>query len=670
MPRWWEEGRYRLVQLNLRESDASLDVPGTIAWLREIDANVLMIGMGGIRSFYPAAQPSQLPAAGLDGDLFGRLLAAAHSAGIRVIARFDFSKLDRSCLAAHPDWFVLTPAGGRAFYGTTAATCVNGGYQQEEIFAVLADALERYPVDGIFFNMFGYQTHDYDGRWFGACRCAGCLDRVRGRYGAELPQPGPDEAPDPRLVAFRRETVRELLERIQALVRRIRPEAAVCTYARHGVDLVRDEANSAVDRAWPRFLESARRHSERIRWSWPGRYASNCAINAVDIPYRYQGVDPAETRLRLLQALASGASLDWCIIGAPQSYPDPRVFDDIRAIFSYHRRNAPRLDRILENLWQPRLALVDPGDCGDGDSERAFRGWYRALREAHRPFRIIEAAALDERDTAILDGVALLILPDLLRTPAAIPAHAAAGGRLLATGRSLLDRPDLLHDICGATAGETAVRTRGSYVTAPAPSDAARWLYVDGPLRCLEPSAAAASFCFWSGPGVYGPPELCANYDAFRRPPHGPATVTLLPGRGAALGWCPDRLYDRDGYRPQAQLLLSLVDRLLADLPRDCPLLAGPDLPPEVALSVAALAPGHWLCQLVNLGGWNGQSCHDAPRLAPVSLLVPEHRVSRLLDCGNPWSAENGLRLAADGRRIWIEGLHRHAMFELWLEPV
>ena len=44
--------------------------------------------------------------------------------------------------------------------GTTAST-----------LEILTDALELYPVDGLFFNMFGNPSTDYSGRSVGPCQC-------------------------------------------------------------------------------------------------------------------------------------------------------------------------------------------------------------------------------------------------------------------------------------------------------------------------------------------------------------------------------------------------------------------------------------------------------------------------------------------------------------------
>ena len=47
-------------------------------------------------------------------------------------------------------------AGGQpAIYNGLYSTCINGNYYREHALTILAEALDRYEVDGLFFNMFG-----------------------------------------------------------------------------------------------------------------------------------------------------------------------------------------------------------------------------------------------------------------------------------------------------------------------------------------------------------------------------------------------------------------------------------------------------------------------------------------------------------------------------------
>ena len=45
--------------------------------------------------------------------------------------------------------------GEPAIYNGLYSTCINGDYYRRHALTILTEALERYEVDGLFFNMFG-----------------------------------------------------------------------------------------------------------------------------------------------------------------------------------------------------------------------------------------------------------------------------------------------------------------------------------------------------------------------------------------------------------------------------------------------------------------------------------------------------------------------------------
>lgn len=60
-PKWWMDEPIRLVQTNLRETDASLDPARLARQLSEFPANALLFGMGGIVAYYPPKSRSIIP---------------------------------------------------------------------------------------------------------------------------------------------------------------------------------------------------------------------------------------------------------------------------------------------------------------------------------------------------------------------------------------------------------------------------------------------------------------------------------------------------------------------------------------------------------------------------------------------------------------------------------
>ena len=126
-------------------------------------------------------------------------------------------------------------------YNDTAAACVNGPYQQECSLQILEEVISNYPVDGVFFNMFGYQTRDYSGRYVGICQCESCRKRFA-LYSGGMELPTQENEEDPvyrKYQEFRKFTTQDLLEKIYRKVKELNPETAVCTYSSRHVDLVR-----------------------------------------------------------------------------------------------------------------------------------------------------------------------------------------------------------------------------------------------------------------------------------------------------------------------------------------------------------------------------------------------------------------------------------------------
>lgn len=174
---WWMEKPYRMVQNNLRDIDGAMDVDYEVVMLKKLGANVVQVGCGGISAYGPSQLACQRPTPYLQGDKFGEIVEKCHAAGIRVIARFDISKVHKDYLQTNPDWFTRRADGDPAYFEDCAAVCVNGAYQQERILDVLREAMTNYSLDGIFFNIPGYPTTDYDGNYVGICQCENCKRR-------------------------------------------------------------------------------------------------------------------------------------------------------------------------------------------------------------------------------------------------------------------------------------------------------------------------------------------------------------------------------------------------------------------------------------------------------------------------------------------------------------
>ena len=54
---WWNRAPYRLVQTNLREIDATMDVDAYVQSMVDANANIVLINVGGIVANYPTKLP-------------------------------------------------------------------------------------------------------------------------------------------------------------------------------------------------------------------------------------------------------------------------------------------------------------------------------------------------------------------------------------------------------------------------------------------------------------------------------------------------------------------------------------------------------------------------------------------------------------------------------------
>jgi len=291
MTPWWLQKPMRMIQTNLREIDAKLDLDAYIHSLKEFSANVVLFNVGGIMANYPTDLVYHYRNPYLQDDLVGKVLERVHQDGMRFLARFDFSKLNEAYAEQHPEWLYRSVKGKQINYNGQMHTCINGYYQQEYALEILTEALDRYPVDGVFFNMIGYVTSDYDHVYHGICQCQNCQQRFDEMY--SLPLPVVEDTKDPTFIKyqdFKRVTSRLLFHRIHDLVKGKNPDAAICTYTHEGTDIYRHESNSGIERPQPEWVYSASENVKQVLGSWENMGIANAAVHFIDLPYRHAAV--------------------------------------------------------------------------------------------------------------------------------------------------------------------------------------------------------------------------------------------------------------------------------------------------------------------------------------------------------------------------------------------
>ena len=245
---WWKQEPIRFLQTNLSENDSTVDPQTLVGAVADFGANTFLMNMGGIVAQYPTRVPFHYASAFLPRgrDLFGDVVREAHARRIRVVGRFDLSKTQKAVFDAHPEWFFRRADGQPVIYNGLYSTCINGDYYREHALTILTEALERYEVDGLFFNMFGNPTTDYSGVATGPCHCQACETRYRARFGRPVPS-----AADADYRSFMSDSSREVAATIAELIHRKRPNAAFLTYIRDHTDGIISESNTAVTRPLP-----------------------------------------------------------------------------------------------------------------------------------------------------------------------------------------------------------------------------------------------------------------------------------------------------------------------------------------------------------------------------------------------------------------------------------
>jgi hypothetical protein len=539
--RWWMDDPVRLIQTNLRETDTALDAAKLVQQLDEFPANALLIGLGGIVAHYPTDlefhyRSPHLPAG---HDMFGEVLREAHARGIRVIGRFDLSKSQKAVYDAHPEWFFKKASGEAVFYNGLYSTCINAGYYRDYAMKILTEALERYEVDGLFFNMFGNPRSDYSGNPIGLCHCDSCRRRFRDRYGRDIP-----ERPDADYDRFMEDSREEVAKAIGALIHKIRPNAAFCTYMQDYVDVIMSESNTAVSRPLPMWPYSASDNVSRARNSQPDKMAFSLSIGFVDIPYRFVTVPGPEIELRQYQNMAHGAGPTFVALGTLDQQ-DRGGLLAARPAFQWHKDHE---DLYVKQQSAARVLLLYDG----GNS---YRGLFRLLSEQHIPFAASQNFDWITKRPREFD---LVVSPH--GVPAELEPYIQNGGRVLAAGAV---EP-------GIDLGKIVRRwteTRSSYFRVhdhflfPSLKNT-ELVFLDGNYLEMEPQGKPLLTLI--PPSMFGPPEkVHIDWKETDKPgvilkEHGKGKVAFLP-------WDIGGMYYRHSSPGHGGIITDLIDYLLPD---------------------------------------------------------------------------------------------------------
>ena len=631
---WWHKP-YRIVQTNLRLTDAGLDPDALARQVRDFGATAITFNVGGIYAWYPTELPLHARNPRLTRDLTGDMLAAAHRAGLKMVGRYDLSKGTRIAYEAHPEWFVHNKDGEPQEYNGTYQACVNAGWAQDYGLRILRESLERYDLDGLFFNMTGYQPVDYSGAYRGICHCRNCQDGFAGMFGRQLPEK--EDFSDPAYadyLTFKQRTTYAAARRIYDTVKALRPNAGVMGNGRGPCDFMRLELQRAVSRPAPEWPHQA---GELTRWAEAARpgTAYSCASTAfLDYNWRFASETTAHNMLRFGQQMASGAQIDFYLLGLFDQ-ENSAAIEPVGKFMHWHAANADHLTGTKSlarvGLYQSRTTTLHAGATATAKAQvHAFRGAYRLLLEGRVPFGYVSDERMGDADVAEqLAGFDVIVMPNVACLSdveaAALDAFVERGGTLIATGETgtydehgrrrsefALKSLPVTRISHAASKLETYVRIGTDELDFPK----TRLLHLDGWYFHADRKAGAESLLKLLPPPKYGPPELCFPE---LEPDENPGVVIGQAGKGRAiyLPWLPEWHYFRDGLPEHRELFLQLIAQ--GTQPPVKLIGAGPV---EITVRGKDHGAGDLVVHLVNYAGQRSSAYEEPPAIGGLRLGV------------------------------------------------
>jgi hypothetical protein len=618
---WWNTEPIRWLHSNLRETDAALNPKRFIHDVADFNANVLVTAMAGITASYPSKVEYEYvnPYMPEGQDTFGEVLREAHARRIRVMGRCDFSKTRKHVYDAHSDWFFKRADGRPVVYNGLYQTCVNGGWYQQKSIEILNEALDRYEVDGLFFNMFANPAVDYSYRPIGLCHCDHCEALYRERYRRGVP-----DTSDTDYQAFLHDSVVSMSSTIRRLVKSKRAGTALAGLAADISDIVYSESNTAAQRPLPLWPYSASDNTNQWKNSYPGKPAVNQCMSFVDYRWRFATVPQPEIRTRLWQDVANGGAAALSQHGTIAELQDRMAMDAAVPIYRWLKEHE---DYCAGQTSAARVLLLAPGSGGFGFQmpQDSYRGLFRLLVEQHIPF-----AAVDNLDWMGKRDADLVITTGA--TPRALEAYVQNGGRLL---------------IAGSTVPEFAVAPTIKLWKNP---DGAYFRIHD---KSLFPSLRQTDVVFMYGdylqvqmdnespltfipPSMYGPPEF-VHVDWKDTDDPGLVVKSMGKGKVAWLPWDVGGLYYRHSSEAHARLLSDLIDNMLPD---------GRQLitnaHPLVEITFMR-QNGRHLVQLVNISGHSDTAWLDPIPMTNIQVRVKgRFRTGRAINGGYDVNVADG----------------------------
>ena len=635
---WWLKKPYRMVQTNLREIDANLEPGVFVRYLQDFSADVVLFNAGGIVANYPTELKFHYRNPFMKGDFLGDVIERTNKLGIRFIARFDFSKINESLIGDNRDWLYLSPEGNSVNYNGQLHTCFNSYYQNDYALEILAEVIDNYPIDGVFFNMIGYVVRDYSGNYHGICQCNSCQKMFFDYCGQKVPPAENKEDPVYlKYTDFQKHTMRKKYERICAFVKDRDKEIAICTYTVAGVDVVRRESNSGLERAKPDWNYSASDNVKSIMSAWDNKVIANAAVHFQALGFRHASVSPELNYLRLAENIAHAAWLDYYVIGSLQNQDDRRCFSGIRDIYKFYQENEKYYTDVQSAA---DVCLIKSGKNKLFGSLSEYRGIFRMLAESHILFDVIAESMLEEPEALKnLKKYKIIILPDMRimsdEATVLLDKYVESGGVLVCTGLTGTydQEANLIKSNKIKSGGLLSIKNvlaekKGNYLRIGKQDkvtfknlDDLDIIFIYGDLVQYQTDKNADSFLNFIPSYMYGPPEKCY----YKEETDIPGILVNSSGKGKCITipWCIGHHYQVHG-NSAFKLLFDSILQGPGDLQKSLHLESSPLL--EACSQVQA--DEKWqLVTLVNHSGQNGNAVHPPVPITDIRIRIKTKKV-------------------------------------------
>jgi len=584
---WWLKP-HRMLQTNLREIDATMDIDRYIQDLKDWKVNVVKFNVGGIVANYPTEVKYHWRNTFMKGDLTDTVLKRLHAEGIRMAGRFDVSKINEKFAAEHPEWLYVSEAGKNVNYNGQVHTCLSGGYQQEYMYEFLAEALDRYPLDGVFFNMSGYQRNDYSRNYHGICQCDNCRRLFKQYSGLDLPPTQDNSAVYRKYVEFTRGMTTKQNDKVKKFFKDKRPDLML-----YVMDVIRSESGAPLGRG--AYYDTDKVKSAMLTMG--RKQYNNTANHFFEMPYRHAGAAPSLQARRVWAQAVNGAWLGFYIMGPLHRLEDRAALNVLKNIYRFHEAN--------EQWFLDTKPAGDVGVVRRGGDE--YQGILEILCEGQVSFD------LTELDPEQLDRFPLVIAPaagGLNREETTVlDDYVKRGGKLLLTQKvpkylKSLGKVKLLESRPSEMGAYVRIRPEDKTALAKPALDDLDLVFLGGEFQVYETDNDVAKMLRLIPADMFGPPEKCY----YRHVSDHPALIGRKHGKGAVACFTfgIGAHYVRWAHQGHAALLLGAIDNILG-LERRAVVTA----PPLVEINQRASRHGkfEWI-SLYNHIGQRGNAMH------------------------------------------------------------